>query len=308
LRSFIFGRAPVLFFFVLSGFVLTRSLLRHGSPGLLTFALQRSIRLGLPAAAAVVLSALLYGLTFDPEAHAALGLMWDERPTLPAILRQACLIGADQQFPLDGVLWSLVHEWRLTLFLPLILAFRRHPTWLLVLALIVTGLGLAGGANENTVMLGTHLHGTVPATLYFSLASGAALAMANPPLLAPAQRIPAGIAAAVLLSMQSDMAVYAAAVLLILLARGPGRFPALLRSSPLIWAGRLSFSLYLVHMPVFAASFHVLFGYAPRWAAPLVAALLSWPVAALFYRAVERPARQWARRVEAAHRTRFAPG
>src|SRR3954449_12674783 len=38
LRSFFFGRAPVLFFFVLSGFVLTRSLLRHGSPGLLTFA------------------------------------------------------------------------------------------------------------------------------------------------------------------------------------------------------------------------------------------------------------------------------
>jgi peptidoglycan/LPS O-acetylase OafA/YrhL len=38
LRVLEFGRAAVLFFFVLSGYVLTRALLRNGSPGLLAFA------------------------------------------------------------------------------------------------------------------------------------------------------------------------------------------------------------------------------------------------------------------------------
>ncbi len=46
-----FGRPAVLFFFVLSGYVLTRALLRNGSPGLLAFAAQRTIRLMLPAPA-----------------------------------------------------------------------------------------------------------------------------------------------------------------------------------------------------------------------------------------------------------------
>src|SRR3954464_2526138 len=50
LRPVFFGREAVLFFFVLSGYVLTRSLMRSGSPGLLAFAAQRTIRLGLPVA------------------------------------------------------------------------------------------------------------------------------------------------------------------------------------------------------------------------------------------------------------------
>src|ERR687894_2607052 len=45
------GRGAVLFFFVLSGYVLTRALLRSGSPGLLAFACQRTVRRMLPVAA-----------------------------------------------------------------------------------------------------------------------------------------------------------------------------------------------------------------------------------------------------------------
>src|SRR5918998_6506382 len=48
-----FGRAAVLFFFVLSGYVLTRALLRSGSPGLLAFAAQRTVRLVVPVFASV---------------------------------------------------------------------------------------------------------------------------------------------------------------------------------------------------------------------------------------------------------------
>jgi peptidoglycan/LPS O-acetylase OafA/YrhL len=252
LLPFFFGREAVLFFFVLSGYVLTRSLLGASSPGLAAFALQRTIRLGLPGAATVLLSAGLYWLVFDPMAQNVLQshslAMWREPPTLGDIIQNIGLIGADDQFGLDQALWSLVHEWRLTVFLPMVLLFRERPSALLALALVTTALGLAGGATENEVLLGPRLRSTIPATLYFStaIATGAVLAMTGPlPVLAPRLRITAGTAAAALFSMQSDFAVYAGSALLILLAHGTGGLPQLLRMSPLVWLGHLSFSLYL---------------------------------------------------------------
>ena len=68
IRVLEFGRASVLFFFVLSGYVLTRALMRNGSPGLLAFAAQRSVRLMVPVIASVLLSAGLFALLLGDAA------------------------------------------------------------------------------------------------------------------------------------------------------------------------------------------------------------------------------------------------
>lgn len=313
LRPFAFGREAVLFFFVLSGYVLTSSLLRSGSPGLAAFALQRTLRLGLPVAAAVLLSAALYLLVFDPAAQGvlqqhSLGL-WRSPPTLGEIIRNICLIGAEGQLQLDIVLWSLVHEWRLTVLLPLVLLFRGCPWALLAVAVVAMALALAGGAPENAVVLGPHLRSTILATLYFSvpIAGGAALALAEPRQpLTPMQRVACGTAAAALLSMQSDLAFYAGSALLILLARGTGWLPRLLRTPLLVWLGRLSFSLYLVHLPVIVASLYALHGRLPIWGSAFIGAAAALPAAVLLRRTVEIPARRLARRVEAYTAARIA--
>ena len=70
--------------------------------------------------------------------------------------------------------------------------------------------------------------------------------------------------------MASDLAIYAGAVLLIVLARQPGRFRAALRCGPLAWLGGISFSLYLVHVPVLVASVHLLHDAWPPAAIALV--------------------------------------
>src|SRR5918998_5493583 len=93
-----FGRGAVLFFFVLSGYVLTRALLRNGSPGLLAFAAQRSIRLMLPVAASVLLSAGLYALVLGDAALLPAELRgrtidtWHVAPGLLDILRESALL------------------------------------------------------------------------------------------------------------------------------------------------------------------------------------------------------------------------
>ena len=71
---------------------------------------------------------------------------------------------------------------------------------------------------------------------------------------------------------RSDLAVVGASVLLILLARGEGgAFVRALRSPALQWLGKVSYSLYLVHVPVALALAHALGGGGVP--APVLAAL-----------------------------------
>jgi peptidoglycan/LPS O-acetylase OafA/YrhL len=307
LRVLEFGRPAVLFFFVLSGYVLTRALLRGGSPGLLAYAAQRSVRLMVPVAASVAFSALLYALFADPEVLATTLRertidIWQVPPDVDDVLREsALLLTMSDPVKLNPVLWSLVHEWRLTLLLPLVLLFRGRIWWLLALGCAGMALGAMASGSENRVLLGEHFHSTLVASLYFSLAiaSGAALAFAGPlrPL-APGQRVAAGIASLALFGLASDVANYLAAVLLIVVAQQPGGFQRFLRRSPLVWLGSASYSLYLVHAPVLVASMMVLHGWMPLWACLALGVPAALLAAEAMRRLVEVPSRALAHRVE----------
>jgi peptidoglycan/LPS O-acetylase OafA/YrhL len=91
--------------------------------------------------------------------------------------------------------------------------------------------------------------------------------------------------------------------LVIALAVGAGTLPALLSIRPLVYAGQISFSLYMVHELVHTAwnwaaqQFELtLAGTAGPW---IVAGLLTASVLAamLLYHGVEEPARRWMRRM-----------
>ncbi|MCO6419515.1 acyltransferase family protein, partial [Siccirubricoccus sp. KC 17139] len=150
LRPIGVGRQAVIFFFVLSGFVLTRALAaqearRSGSvlsgPGWAGYAAQRAVRLGVPVLASLLFSALLQRLVWQgplPEEvpHLVAKAGWHEMWTWPAFLEQALLLSHGAGFQLNPVLWSLVHEWRIALLLPLALLFRGQLGLLLALSLL----------------------------------------------------------------------------------------------------------------------------------------------------------------------------
>ncbi len=306
----------MLFFFVLSGYVLTRALMRNGSPGLPAFAAQRTIRLMVPAAASVLLSAGLYAaLVADPallagELRAHTLYLWEVPPEFADLLRAgALLLTESDRVELNPVLWSLVHEWRLTLLLPLVLLFRGRVWWLLALGCVATALGAMASGSENKVQLGPHFHSTVAASFYFSLAiaSGAALAMAGPlPALTRGQRLAGGASALALFGLSSDVAVYAASFLLIVVAQQQGGFRRLLRRAPLVWLGHVSYSLYLVHAPVLAASVVLLHEELPIWACLVVGMVAALAAAEAMRRLVEVPSRDLARWAERRLRRRPA--
>ncbi len=303
LRAVHTGRAPVVFFFVLSGYVLALSLLRPDVPGPVAFALRRTLRLLLPVAGAVLLSAGLRALFHQGQ---ILDQGWDLRnlwaePAGPlVVLRQALLVGADGWFTLDIPLWSLVHEWRVSVLFPLVLLFRRRAALLLAAALALHAAAIAAGVAPNVAQLGPRLQSTVLTTAYFALpfAVGAALAFGGGGLtLGGRARWAAWAGVAAASALPWDLGTIAASAALIVLARGPGRLPGVLAAPALLWLGRVSFSLYLVHMPVLAAAVHITHGRLSPWAALAIAVPVSLAVAAGFHTWVEAPAHRLSRRV-----------
>jgi peptidoglycan/LPS O-acetylase OafA/YrhL len=295
------GRAPVLLFFVLSGNVLTLALLRKGTINPLDWALRRTVRLLLPVAIAVLLSAVLYVICrHGPLASSFDGffwkLQWDQEVTMPMVLRQILLLGSDSgwTFDLDLPLWSLTHEWRISILLPLLLLLRRHPL-VLVGATLALSVGLERlGYVEAPVILGPNIAHSLLASAYFlfPFAAGAALALLAPRL--PGGR--AGRVAAWLLVLAAcswgryDVLVVAGACALILLASTEGSATSrfLHRRLPQ-WLGQVSYSLYLTHVPIMLAVIYLLNHDLPRWALMIIGTLLAYPVAKLFFVAVEGP-------------------
>ncbi len=307
LRVIEFGRPAVLFFFVLSGYVLTRALMIGGSPGLGAFAAQRTIRLGLPVFVSVLLSVALWALFADPNLPAE----WRDRslytwlvpPDLEQVISNSLLLATNDTMRLNVVLWSLVHEWRLTVLLPLVLLLRGRALLLAAGVLALGWLGIMGGAGEDTAVLGHHLRGSLTATLYFAPGIGAGVALAvwlgrDMPVLNRDAWLAATVACIAFFGMASDIAIYAGSVLLIVLARQPGRFRAALRTGPALLAGRLSFSLYLVHVPVIVASLHLLHNHAPPLVIMIFGMAAALLTAAAFHPLVEEPARLLARWAE----------
>lgn len=131
--TYVTGMAPVVLFFVLSGFVLARSLARRAD--IVEFVRQRIFRL-FPAAIAVVL--LLTAL------HAAFGFYLGFEPDFSPfnVLLNALMIRHD----INGPMWSMMVEWFATPVI--ILAFfvgRRFGSGLLIAAIaILFGLSFIG--------------------------------------------------------------------------------------------------------------------------------------------------------------------
>ncbi|WP_419898005.1 acyltransferase family protein [Roseomonas sp. USHLN139] len=313
LRPIAMGRQAVIFFFVLSGFVLTRALLRQEarSPGSVLsplgwghYAAQRAIRLGLPVLAAVLFSAALQSLTWQGllplgQPHILRGASWSTPWTWSDIASQALLLRYGDGFQLNPVLWSLVHEWRIALLLPFALLLRRRPELLLAIALLGAAIARLAGMPEGQVSLGGSLAETFAASAGFlpAFAAGAALALRPLPRLDRIQAIAAGAAIAVMAMVAHDYGVIAGSVLLILLAQRGGRFATALRHPALLWLGKVSFSLYLIHLPVLLALTHALFGQASPEAIAALAVGISLPVAAAAHALVEKPAHRLARRL-----------
>lgn len=277
------GAPAVDFFFVLSGYVVTLSLLRH--PATLPYLARRVARL-----APVAYLAVLLGLLCRVLAAAAPDTF---SPLVTGLLREP-LTASDQlgmltlTFPalsanrLNPPLWTVIVELQVALMMPLLVRAARWP-WVMALLLPLSFTAA--------------LHGWMQAFYVPLFFLGALLARQRVTL--PRWAVTPALVIGLALLLQRHLtgsdspltryvtAPGAALVLLAILA-GAGR--RLLEAPTVQWLGQVSYSLYATHFPVLLAVSVPLALYGvPVGVGGLIAVPLSLLVAAAVERLVERP-------------------
>lgn len=231
------GMAPVALFFVLSGFVLARSLERNPSPS--RFFINRLFRLW-PAAAATVL--LLTFLHWRFGFYVGFEGSFD---TLNVVLN-ALMVRSD----INGVMWSMTVECAASpLILACILAYQRFGAWPLIsLCILLTAISTWGpyvhllGGFTSLAPLYAFVVGVLvqfaPRAERVSLAGCATLALAT--------LLICGLRKQTAITILGE--TLASAALIYLIARNPkDRLFAVLDTLPTRFIGSISYSFYLLH-------------------------------------------------------------
>lgn len=314
LRFLLQAHLAVIFFFVLSGFALAHSLLEEQRPSYLTFIARRFCRIYLPFAAAILISTILcmaLRQDFVPGISDSLRVDWlDASPT--AVARHFLMTGLRPDMQLDGVMWSLVHEMRVSLIIPALVALFLWRFW--VGAMVVAATSLLALITATQIGLwnpwqGVSIFASGLQTLFylFPFAVGIVVAIWRTRLTAMLRRhllLAIALGGVMMLWRHfinsygfSDWLVSLLAAGAILVALEFSAVDRALLSKPLQWFGRVSYSLYLVHLPILLALLHGLAGTTSVQVAVLTAIPCSFLAALLLNTFVEQPAARLGRSI-----------
>lgn len=322
------GHEAVIFFFVLSGFVLSLAFQPGAPVPYGPFLIKRVCRIYLPYLVSVLVAAAACAWLARgpmPELSVWFNLSW---PPLDAkgLVDHVLFVRSFQNNTLNPVIWSLVHEMRISLVFPLLMAVVLRWRWQAVLGLgLALSIASTGLGTLAQARLGYRIDyfETMHYTLMFL--AGALLARHGQALAAHYRRLaPAGRAALVAVAVAlyfgsqavqgslagrhwifesllsplviNDWLILAGVAIGMVAVTGSARAERLLSRPPLLWLGRVSYSLYLYHALVMLALIHGLSGRLPLPAILAISLALSLVTAALGHRLVEQPAMALGRR------------
>jgi peptidoglycan/LPS O-acetylase OafA/YrhL len=298
------GRVSVIAFFVLSGFVLSLPYFDGRPLPYAAFVVRRICRIYLPYAAAMLAAGVLFYTVWGQGMHLAVYEPIDGRTILHAIFMLGTMHGEN----LDPPTWSLVVEMRYSLLFPLLVwAAMRMPrvtivaSALMSLVLFVLPVRLSVDWYELYDPIGMRTFaGSLATTAYYASAffGGILLAKYRDALPGIARQYGALLWGATALFAAigafRDPWFIVAAILIVALVP---HTPAVVRAfawQPIRWLGRVSYSLYLVHLVILVGLLRITGN-------PLLAALLVFPVsfvvAELFYRFIEVPSNALGKRL-----------
>ncbi|MET3948990.1 peptidoglycan/LPS O-acetylase OafA/YrhL [Arthrobacter sp. UYCu512] len=290
------GTPAVHVFFVLSGFVLVLPFTRPGAvPSWAQYYAKRFFRLYLPAWASLAVAVALIALI--PRTASPLQSAWADmyvvNPTVVQVLKDGLLML--NASTINTPLWSLKWEVAFSLLLPayVFLALRWRRVWFVKIGLALL-LAAVGGVHHMDALiylpifaigavLGVererirNLTRSWPRGAWF-LVAAVGLFLANAEWVSREEPIP-GVEALVTVG----------AALIVLLFVSCGAAKRLGDSAAAQWLGRVSFSFYLVHLPIILAGV-TLFRSVSLPLALAISVAASFAAAELFYRYVEQPA------------------
>jgi peptidoglycan/LPS O-acetylase OafA/YrhL len=316
LDVFVVGTQLPLLFFLVSGFVLALPFVNGRAPGSIRFLVKRVTRVW-PGYAAACLLAFLAATVVGGKAIPSLS-GWPAAGQSPVtamtVVQHLTLVTNSPQRGFDPVLWSLVHEMRVSLVFPLLaaLVLWQRRWWLTVAASIAVAYVairlMPSGSGytsywRTAVYLQFFVSGIILARYRTAViervraaTTFARIALAAASLLLYTYPWWAPVADARGKFVDLEI-VLPGTVGFLVLAIGAPRAGTVLRTRPVQYLGRISYSLYLVHAIVLLALLHVFYGRLPL---PVLLVAL-WPLAlglaTLGERYIERPSVALVRRL-----------
>jgi peptidoglycan/LPS O-acetylase OafA/YrhL len=308
------GVVSVIVFFVLSGLVVTLPVVRRRGFDWVAYFPRRVVRLMVPVAASVVLAAAWVAAI--PQVSPQPSGTWLSSSSTPNfsweyIVKAIDLLGGDGQ--INNPLWSLRWELAFSLLLPVfaIAALAVRKWWIggLALACALTWLGARAGSGELEYLPAFFVGAVIAVRLdvvrnaaarintrwfrhplWAGLTVGSALLLIAPWLVGP------GVGEIPELDPVLKGLVPLAAAGLVVAALGWRPLRIVFESRPLQFLGAISFSLYLVHVPIILFSTYLFAGQA--WYVPLLFAIpFAVLVAVAFRWLIEKRSHGWSKAV-----------
>jgi len=304
-RIAIAGHQAVIFFFLLSGFVLSLGFYR-GKSSAGPFLVNRVFRLYPPylcALIATVAARWLIPMHPLPGFSDWINGFWLLEPLRATQLWPAATMLIDAHGPqLNPIAWSLIIEMRVSLLFPIIMMLLLRFGWFRSLALAcVLGLLASIPSNSQSDVYATLQYG-------FFFVAGAVLAQHRAALIRRCESLSGTLllsllALAVLLYTQvfwlattsplhiqplDDLLTALGAGIIVVLALASPR-AALVLPNWLCRLGKGAYSFYLYHFVVLLTVTHLLYGHAAIWQIWLLALICTIVLSAMMYRAVEVP-------------------
>lgn len=288
-------------FFVLSGFVLQFMVEKGEYSTRLSLALSRWLRLFIPAVTTVTIGFIL-GALFPPPSRDSFWVGANPLSLSPLeIASQFTLLSPGFTVgPLWSITWEIVYS---VLLLPLIIGISLTKSWLAVILLsAISALGLlmefAPLEYMPMFLIGVVLHALykdksmpkvalklLPELLFWGSAS---LLVLNYALWSLAGNLTnTSYAIDVFLSLTAIAAFLA-------IALRDGLTSRVLRMRILTRTGEISYSLYLIHVPIMVSAYY---GSSGSALFVFLATVSSFPLAVLFHRFVEKPSHALSRKV-----------
>ena len=312
LRILVDGRTAVMLFFVLSGFALSISIGKKFNYW--TYAVRRLTRLMIPCIAGILLAAAACYFV-SPTPIPALGnwfnhLVWNEPMSWGLVTRHILMTGTQADTSLVNVLWSLVIELRISLIFPALYFLTKKDTRIataaaLAMYLLFRYLEIRAD-NYEPFFNRSWVEALENMGYYTPFFIAGIVARENHDALrrfvGRFHKIWVFLALLVglrLVESGVDFQVGVGAFLIIVLCVSAPYIGKALSVKPIEWLGRISYSLYLVHLTLLATLFHLFYGKVNSYLLCAIEVVGSLVLAQVFYMFVESPSIALGRRFTA---------
>ncbi|MDF2607280.1 MAG: acyltransferase 3 [Bacillales bacterium] len=316
-KSFWAGNEAVLLFFILSGFVLSLPFLNNSTPSYFGYIIKRYFRIYIPYIIIIFMSIILMSLfgkytNIDSMSDSYNG-RWNQPVTIKAILGYLIMFNLDKS-NVNAVVWSLFHEMRISIFFPLLMVILIKYDWKKALAIalglniiILYMFGFLSNVSNNVISgLGFSFRETMYYTTFFILGASFAkyrnfiLSMFYP--LKYLQKFFIFVLSIFLINNRwinliynidsvalRDLLAAFGILLLFSLVLSSKKIESMLSGKILLFLGKISYSLYLIHIPILMIVTQHLSSYIPLTTTFILVPFISVPVAYLSYKYIEVP-------------------